>query len=111
MEYLSPHGVFLPLSTVRLQEEGLIKGTSRPSHCPMSGASEALPRVTWECSIGATRSRCPGWEGVPTCVREGGHMPPPLGSSYGGLPNRVDYLSPHGVLLPLSTVRPLHPVA
>ena len=28
-------------------------------------------------------------------------MPPPLGGSSGGLPSRVDYLSPQGVLLPL----------
>ena len=28
-------------------------------------------------------------------------MPPPLGGSSGGLPSRVEYLSPQGVLLPL----------
>ena len=28
-------------------------------------------------------------------------MPPPLGGSPGGLPSRVEYLSPQGVLLPL----------
>ena len=37
-------------------------------------------------------------------------MPPPLGGSSGGLPSRVEYLSPQGVLLPLvygTTASPL----
>ena len=37
-------------------------------------------------------------------------MPPPLGGSSGGLPSRVEYLSPRGVLLPLvygTTASPL----
>ena len=39
-------------------------------------------------------------------------MPPPLGGSSGGLPSRVEYLSPQGVLLPLvygTTASPLLP--
>ena len=36
-------------------------------------------------------------------------MSPPLGGSSGGLPSRVEYLWPQGVLLPLSTVPPPHP--
>ena len=51
-----------------LQEEGLTKGTSCPSHCPMSGASLAAPACDWEGIVAATRSMCPRWEGVPTCV-------------------------------------------
>ena len=46
-----------------MQEGGLTKGTSCPSHCPRSGAS--APPGAWEGSVAATRSRCPGWEGVP----------------------------------------------
>ena len=51
-----------------MQEEGLTKGTSCSSHCPMSGASEATPACAWEGIVAATRFMCPGWEGVPTCV-------------------------------------------
>ena len=53
-----------------VQEEGLIKGTSCPSHCPMLGASCAAPACAWEGIVAATRSMCPRWEGVPTCVHE-----------------------------------------
>ena len=51
-----------------MQEEGLTKGTSCPSHCPSSGDSQAAPAGAWEGSVAATRSMCPRWEGVPTCV-------------------------------------------
>ena len=51
-------------------EEGLTKGKSCPSYCSRSGASQATSAGAWEGSVAASRSRCPVWEGVPTCVRE-----------------------------------------
>ena len=56
----------MPPST--MQEEGLTKGTSCPSHCPSSGAPEAASAGVWEGSVAASQSRCPGGEGVPTCA-------------------------------------------
>ena len=44
------------------QEDGLTKGTSCPSNCPMSGASSAAPACAWEGIVAATRSMCPRWE-------------------------------------------------
>ena len=52
-----------------MQKEGLTKGTSCPSGCPRSAASQAALAGAWEGSVAGTRSRCPGWEGAPTCVR------------------------------------------
>ena len=59
--------------------------------------------------IVATQSMCLGWQGVPTCAPGWGHTPPPLGGSSRGLPSQVECLSPQGVLLWQSTLRPLHP--
>ena len=56
------------MPSLTMQEEGLTKGASCPSHCPSSGASEAAPAAAWEGSVAATRSRFPRREGVPTCV-------------------------------------------
>ena len=36
-----------------VQEEGLTKGTSCPSHCPMLGASWAAPACAWEGIVAA----------------------------------------------------------
>ena len=36
-----------------MQEEGLTKGTSCPSHCPSLGASLAAPAGAWEGSVPA----------------------------------------------------------
>ena len=58
-----------------------------------------LPQVLRKAVLAATRSSCYEWEGVPTCVRGQGHMPPPAGQLC-GLPCRVEYLSTEGVLLP-----------
>ena len=83
-----------------MQEEGLIKGTSCHSRCPTSGASRAAPAGASEGRVAATPSRCPGWQGVLTCVCEWGHMPPAAGGRSGGLPSLVGYLSPQRLLLP-----------
>ena len=53
---------------VTIQEKGLTKKTSCPSHCPSLGAPQAGPADAWGGSVAATRSRCPRWEDVPTCV-------------------------------------------
>ena len=33
-----------------------------------SGAPQAGPAGAFEGSVAATQSRCPGWEGIPTCA-------------------------------------------
>ena len=45
-----------------MQEEGLTKGTSCPSHVPRSVASETAPAGASEGSVAATRSSSPGRE-------------------------------------------------
>ena len=51
-----------------MQGEGLTKGTSCPFHRHSSSAPSADPAGDSVCSVAATQSRCPAWEGVPTCV-------------------------------------------
>ena len=81
-----------------MQEEGRTKGTSCPSHCPMQAPFKPLPQVLGkQCRshlvevsrMGGCPRMCP-WVGshAPSCERQ-----------LWGLPSRVEYLSPQGVLL------------
>ena len=87
----------MPPST--MQEEGLTKGTSCPSHWPRSGllrrsrrclGRQCCDHLVTVSQLGGCPQMCP-WVGLhaPSCGRQ-----------LWGLPSRVAYLSPQGVLLP-----------
>ena len=76
------------------------QGEACPSHCPRSGPLELLLQALWTAVLPPSAPGVPAGKVSPH-VRVGRvTCPPPWGSSSAALPSRVEYLSPHGVLLP-----------
>ena len=86
-----------PLTT---QEEGFQRGRPVPPTALVQVPPYAAPAGAWEGSVAATWSRCPGREGVPTCVNGLGHISLPLGGQLSGA------AQPFGVSLTTGGIAP-----